>query len=45
VIKTLGGIAAVGVAASSSDAAAAAEGASLIGEGVKDFLGGIKKQK
>jgi hypothetical protein len=45
VIKTLGGIAAAGAAASSGDAAAAAEGASLIGEGVRDFIGGIKKQK
>ena len=45
VIKTLGGIAATGAAPSSGDAAAAAEGAALIGEGVKDFIGGIKKQK
>lgn len=45
VIKTLGGIAATGAAASSGNAAAAAEGVSLIGEGVRDFIGEIKKQK
>jgi hypothetical protein len=38
VIKTLGGLAA-------TVAGSAEGGLSLIGEGVKDFLGGIKKQK
>lgn len=45
VIKTLGGMIATGAAASSDNVAAAAASASLIGEGIRDFIGGVKKQK
>lgn len=36
---------ATGAAASSGNVAAAAASASLIGEGIRDFIGGAKKQK